>query len=162
MFDLLGVARCLVAVVLAAAALSATPAPPRAHAAAAVTVSGTVLDPAGNPVAGAEIWDGYRNGFLFGDDAADGYCAGRDDRAGLEPLAVTDSLGHFTFTCGSDFYAYAVDPAAGYANSYGQFVHDDGPSNLVLELRPLPPETVTVRGGVLDPDGLPGSATAYI
>lgn len=141
--------RCAVAIATATATLSLAAAP--ADAADTITVSGIVLDPAGNPVAGAEIWDGYRIPYLTGDDAFDGYCADAGARA--EPLATTDAAGEFAFTCSSDAVFYAVDPAGRYANSIGE--RSDSGTHVVLRLRPDWGRPLSVRGTVLDPDGAP-------
>ena len=160
---MLGILRCLVAVALAAAALSAATAP--ARAAETITVSGTVLDRGGDPVAGAEIWDGARNGFLTLDGAFFGYCADADERGDDEPLAITDAAGHFSFSCafpvpdpdGNNGYlnVYATDPARQAVNAQKSFFDPGEFAGVGLRLGLPVTESVSVRGVVLDPEGTP-------
>lgn len=160
---LLQLVRCASAVAIAATMLTVVATP--ARAAETITVSGTVLDRRGDPVAGAEIWDGARNGFLTLDGAFYSYCADAGERGDDEPLATTDPAGYFAFSCafpapdadGNYGYlnVYATDPAGRFVNAQESFDDPGTYANVVLRLGLRVTESVSARGVVLDPEGVP-------
>ncbi len=118
---MLGTVRFALAALFAVTTLSIAAGP--AQADETITVSGTVVDPAGNPVAGAEIWDGAFRRQTFGENDPFAFCADRAPTTGT-PLAVSGADGSFTFSCVSDGYVivYAVAPDGAYANAGGSYV----------------------------------------
>ncbi|HQR06728.1 MAG TPA: sigma-70 family RNA polymerase sigma factor [Gemmatales bacterium] len=103
-----------------------------------VTITGTVFDPGGKPIAGASI---SVVKFVQLDVA-------RTNRQKLEPITTTDANGQFQFTT-KDSLFYVVAQKAGYGFDVELIQEDKSKKPVQLQLR----DQISVEGSVIDENG---------